>query len=197
MTLPVGIRGRLVALALLLIPLILLVRFVAWPVAESILSTTDANEQARGEITRYRRLLDQAPALQTAITDLARNNPLSQYLLGGSNKTLAAAGLQKLLQDAATRHGVAILSLRVKNPTLRGPFEQITVEARLRADNNELRDFLYSIETATPYLFVEDLSINVRRTRRRNVNQSELDARLNVYGLRAAEAARVAGVGND
>ena len=196
MTLPVGIRGRLVALTLVLIPMVLLVRFAIWPVAESLVSKTEDLAITRSEITRYQRLLNQAPSLQAAVSEMEGTNPLSPYLLSGTNKALAAAGLQKHLQDAANQHGVTILSLRVKNPVVDGPFERISVEARLRSDNKELRDLLYFIETTRPYLFVEHLSVNVRRTRRRDVTQTGLDARVILYGLRAPGPRSAIGVIN-
>ena len=194
MTLPVGLRGRLVALALLLIPVILVMKFVFWPLLESYLSTADNLEITRDEITRYQRLLNQAPALQAAVTRVERTRPLAPYLLTGTNRALAAAGLQRNLQDAAKTHQVTILSLRVQNPVDDGPLERILVEARMRAGTRELRDFLYFIETTTPYLFVEDLSINVRQTRRRSrVSSGELEVRVTLYGLRAPDTPETLG----
>lgn len=196
MTLPTGMRGRLVALGLLLIPLILLAHYVLTPLVASLVSRGDDLATTREEIVRYQRLISQMPALRDAVERLERTRPLAAYLLQGGNRALAAAGLQRNLQQAAQEHGVTILSLRVKNPILRGPFEQISVEARLRSNNDQLRDLLYYIETTTPYLFVEDLSLNVRRTRRRDVSQTGLDARLILYGLHAADSRATAGAGN-
>ena len=184
MTLPTGIRGRLLALSLLLIPLILVAKFVLWPWLQSYASTEDDLDSTREEIVHYQRLLSEQPALQAAVARLERTRPLSPYLLAGTNRALAAAGLQKQLQDAATKHGVTILSLRVQNPASVGPLERISVEARLRAGIPELRDLLYWIETARPYLFVEDISINARRAGRRTTTPGGLEVSLTLYGLR-------------
>jgi len=185
MTLPVGVRGHLVALALLLIPAILLSNFIVWPLLKSYFSAADDLEATRDEISRYQRLLHQAPALRAAVAEVERTRPLAPYLLTGTNRALAAAGLQRHLQDAAKKNGVTILSLRVQNPVDDGPLERISVEARLRTGTDELRKLLYFIETTTPYLFVEELSINARQTRRRSVAVSGLDVRMTLYGLRA------------
>lgn len=194
MTLPEGIRGRLVALGLLLVPVILLMKFAFWPLLESYTSAADELEITREEITRYQRLLNQAPALQAAVSRIERTRPLAPYLLSGTNRALAAAGVQRNLQDAAKTHNVTILSLRVQNPVDDGPLERILVEARLRADTKELRDFLYFVETTTPYLFVEELSIDVRPTRRRRaVANNPLEVRVTLYGLRAPDAPETLG----
>ncbi len=187
MTLPQGVRGRLVALALLLIPLILLVRFAIWPLAASYASSGSTLDATREEIARYQRLLSELPALESAVATLEQTRPLAPYLLSGMNRALAAADLQRRLQTAAEKYGVTILSLRVRTPVADGPLERISVEARLRADVRELRDLLYFIETARPYLFVEDLGINVRQTRRLRNAPPGLEVSLTLYGLRAAD----------
>lgn len=193
MNLPQGIRGRLVALALVLIPAILLMRFVLWPLAESYASSGSELEATRAQIARYQGLLNELPALEEAVAQLERSNPLAPYLLAGANRALAAADLQGRLQEAAQKHGASILSLRVKTPVGEGALERIAVEARLRADVGELRDLLYFIETATPYLFVEDLSINMRQSRRARSAPLGLEISLTVFGLRAPDAADTAG----
>ena len=191
MNLPQGLRGRLVALGLLLIPLILLGQFVVWPIITTLASSGSTLEATRDEISRYQLLLNELPALEAAVNELERNHPLGSYLLSGNNRALAAAGLQRGLQEAAEKHGVTILSLRVRSPVAEAPLERIAVEARLRADTGPLRDLLYYIETTTPYMFVENLSINVRRSRRarRGSAPTGLEINLTVYGLRAADPA--------
>jgi general secretion pathway protein M len=193
MTLPQGPRGRLVALALVLIPVILIARYAAWPLAASLASSGDALEATREEISRYQRLLNELPVLEAAVARLEEERPLAPYLLSGTNRALAAADLQRRLQQAGEKHGVTILSLRVKTAVADGPLERISVEARLRAGIRELRDLLYFVETSTPYLFVEDLGINVRQSRRTRSTTSVLEINLSLYGLRAPDGPEAAG----
>ena len=188
MTLPLGLRGRFVALAILLIPLILITRYLVWPIADYYLSAADALEETRKDIARYQGLLDQAPALRSAVAELDRTAPLAPFLLSGSNRALAAAGLQRHLQEAAEKHDGSVLSLRVQNPVDDGPLERISVDARLRASIGDLRDLLYAFETTSPYLFVEDLNITVRQSRRRKTaDTGQLEVRLSLYGLWTAQ----------
>ncbi len=192
MNLPQGPRGRLVALGLVLIPAILLVRFVLLPLAEAYASSGSELEATRERIVHYQRLLSERPALEAAVEQLERSRPLAPYLLAGANRALAAADLQRRLQEAVQQHDVTILSLRVKNPVDDGPLERISVEARLRADVRQLRDLLYAVETGKPYLFVEDLSINVRQARRLRRTPLGLEISLTLYGLRTPDTAGAA-----
>jgi len=192
-TLPQGPRGRLVALALVLIPVILLARFVVWPMVGLYASSGNTLDATREKIARYQRLLNELPAIEAAVAELDRKNPLAPYLLTGMNRALAAADLQRRLQEAAEKHGVTILSLRVRPPAAEASLERIAVEARLRGDIRPLRDLLYTIETTTPYMFVDNLSINVRRSRRARSAPTGLEINLTLYGLRPADQTEVSG----
>lgn len=196
MTLPTGIRGQLVALGMLLILLFLLARFLVWPVVDSYVEATETLEDTRSEVARYQRLLGQAPVLRDAIDQFEQTRPLAPYLLPGASRSLAAAGLQRHLQDAAEAHEVTVLSLRVQKAAEDGPLERIGVDARLRSGTLQLRDLLRFFETSRPYLFVEDLSINVRQSRPRTAPVGRLEVRLTLYGLRATEPAGLRGAGN-
>jgi len=193
MTLPIGIRGRMLALALALIPAILVFNYGLWPLAESYVSESDNLVSTRDEIVHYQRLLNELPALQAAVARLERTQPLSPYLLAGTNRALAAAGLQKQLQDAATKFGATILSLRVQTPVSAGPLERVSVEARLRAGTEEMRDLLHFIEANQPYLFIENLSVNVRHPGRRSTAPGGLEASLTLYGLRQPDGQTLTG----
>lgn len=194
--LPDGIRGRLTALAILLTPLLLFANYVLVPLIGVYSTGSDDIEAMQDDITRYRRLIGQLPDLSAANEDLQKAQPLKPYLIGGTNQALAAANLQRLLQDAATAKGVRVLSLRVQNPHALGPLERVSVEARLQSDTPALRNLLHTLETSKPYLFVDDLRINVRTSRRRNAIQDMLDVQLTLYGLREPGSERGIGVSN-
>jgi general secretion pathway protein M len=196
MTLPTGIRGRLVALALLCIPAILIVNYLLLPLATSYASNSAELDEMRADISRYQRLIKHRPTLQDAVARLDQAKPLKDFLLAGRNQALAAAKLQRLLQSGAERSNTTILSLRVKNSVIEGDLVRIPVEARLRADTKALRDLLYFVETNKPYIFVDQLGINARQTRRRAVSNAKLDVRLNLYGLYAPSIEAGTGVGN-
>lgn len=190
MNLPTGVRGRLVAVGLLLIPLILLYEYGLKP----LVGIYDAS---RGDITamqesivRYRRAIAELPALEARAAELGRTQPLAPFLLEGDNTALAAADLQRELQQAAKQHAVQILSLRVRPATDEGPLQRISVEARLRTGTATLRDLLFTLETTQPALFVDTLSVNARAQRRRNVQTDDvLDVRLVLSAMRAATSA--------
>lgn len=196
MTLPTGARGRLVAAALLLIVLLVLGKFVVGPIIDNYFALGDDIAEIQDDIRRYRNTLAELPALNAAVQRLEQEDPLSPLLLTGANPALAAAAVQRRLQDVAEQQGIRIVSVHIQNPSDEGPLERITVQARLQANDRGLRDALYAVEQGTPYLFVDAISIN-KNTRRRNASAEDLDVRLTLSGLRTKDSQRSTGEGND
>ena len=188
MILPTGIRGRIVAVSLLLIPLTLVFNFTVKPIYKAYAATGEDIAAAQGDIGRYRRIIAELPALKAAVAQFEQEQPLAPFLLSGSNPALAAAGMQRRLQEIAGKHGVRIVSVRVQPPVPDGPLERISVQARLSSDTAGLRGILYELEANRPYVFVDDLTITAR-PRRRNVSDDVLEVRISLSGLRKPDAA--------
>jgi general secretion pathway protein M len=188
MTLPSGVRGQLVAVAILIIMVLLAYRLAVVPLVDRYQSRQAEITDMRTAIDRYQRLIAQAPALEAFDAQYRRQQPLAPLLLPGGNPALAGAALQQRLQDIAAGVDVRILSQRIRPPATDGEFERIGVEARLQSDVTGLRDLLLAIEQNTPFLFVDSLSIRSRAQRSRRgvtARQDIIDTRLVIAGLRA------------
>ncbi|MFM1891743.1 MAG: hypothetical protein RLZ44_820, partial [Pseudomonadota bacterium] len=61
---PTGSAGRLLALALLLLPLALLARFLIAPAWQAYAAQAERIAEARAQLQRYQRLAAQLPALR-------------------------------------------------------------------------------------------------------------------------------------
>lgn len=192
MNLPTGRRGRLLALALLLLPLALVVRVAVLPAWQAYADQGERIASARDQLQRYQRLAAQLPALRDQHTQLHELQVLTPYLIQAPNSALAAASVQQRLQEIAQVHAGRILSTRVLQGTPDGPFERVVVNARLQIPLEGLQAMLYELETSQPYLFLEDISVMSRTIRRSRsittATSSQLETRLTVYGLRRAAA---------
>ncbi len=193
MNLPVGIRGRLVAVGLLLIPIILLIEFIITPLIQRYVTLSGDIVELEQEIVRYRTLLAELPALRAAVQQLDASRPLAPYLLEGDNQALAAASLQRRLQQLASKLGIRVISLRVQPPSRDGPLERIAVEARLQSSLDALHDLLLDIETGMPITYVDNVSISVRAARGRVDASSYLDVGFTTYGFRGPAATVLTG----
>ncbi len=186
MTLPVGMRGRLTALALLFIVLVLLTRLAVQPMAAAYANVGEDVATGQDALQRYQRIIAELPALKAAASRTARNRPLAPFLLAGSNASLAVANLQQRLQDSAERHNASIVTVRVLDPVTEGPLERVVLQAQLKAGTQALRDLLFELESGRPYLFVESLTVHpIRRSRQQNAGG--LDIRLTLAGMRVPD----------
>lgn len=191
MNLPTGAVGRLLALALLLLPLALLARFIVIPAWQAYQAQGEQIGNASAQLQDYQRLAGQLPALREQLARLREEQLLTPYLIEAPNSALAAASVQQRLQSLADAHGGRVLSTRVMRGSPDGPFERVAVSARLQVSLEGLQSMLYELETGEPYLFVEDLSVmsrTIRRGRQAASSGAEpLETRLILYGLRRAE----------
>jgi len=199
MNLPTGSQGRLLALALLFIPLILLFRFGIMPIWDAYQSGGSRIAQAREQLDRYQRLGSQVDAWREYERRLRDTGQLAPYLIDAPNAALAAASVQQRLKDVASAHDGRILSTRViKSSDQDGPFERITVGARLQLTLEGLQSLVHELETGQPYLFFDNVSVMsrpARRGRRRAAKAPSnlLETRLTLFGLRRSKVQEVAG----
>ncbi|MET0049127.1 MAG: type II secretion system protein GspM [Sedimenticola sp.] len=187
MNLPNGARGRAVALGILLIPLILLFQYALVPAWQGYQAIGEETAEIHAQLLRYKRLVRDLPELEKQTAALKRSRILAPYFLQGQNTALAAASLQHRLREQVKAQEGRVLSARVLKPETDGPFEIISLNARLQLKLEGLQHLLHAIETQQPYQFVDKLSITAPLNRRRDTNEQILDIRLTVHGLRLIE----------
>lgn len=199
MKLPTGFAGRMLAIGLLLLPVFALVKFAVAPALRTYQSQGERLERARSQLDRVRRLSAQLPAMRAQVARLRDQDQLAPYVVDAANDALAAVQLQDRLKAIAQAHDGRVLSTRVLSPTADGAFERVIIDARLELPLEGLQDMLHEMETRTPYLFIDELSVMARPQRRgaAGVATSDtLDTRVTFYGLRRrAEPAAPAGTG--
>lgn len=185
MNFPTGLRGKLVALAILLIVITLMVEFAIRPAARMYQQLDDEILDMRRDILRMQQLMSRTPLLKKAAAKLKNKDPLARVTLSGNNTALAAAELQQLIQDTAAKYDAHIITLRVRPTTVAEEnFERVMVEARLQSGITGLRNLLFALETNEPYLFIRQLAIRARPAAPRGKATALLDVTLEVYGMR-------------
>lgn len=186
MNLPDGRRGRLVAIGLLLIIAILAGEYGLRPLWQRYTQLADDTEDASAQLARLQRLAADLPALRAHAERLEQARPLAPYLLQAANPALAAAELQRRLQDLVKTHGGRMLSSRVQQPEDDGPLQNVSINARINIALEGLQALLYELETTPPFTYVDSLNITTRArpAGRRTPEIDELDVRLDLHGLR-------------
>lgn len=89
-----------------------------------------------------------------------------RVLAQGSTPGIASANLQQLLQGLATRHRGQIRSFQVQPARIENKLRSISIILVAHFDIRGLRDFVHTLETGEPFLFVDKMS--VQRLRKPN-----------------------------
>jgi len=108
-------------------------------------------------------------------------------LVGGETSGLAGAELQRVLTELARRSGLSLRSAHVAPPKRESDLAAIGVEVSLQGQTEGLRAFIHALETGTPVLFIEALSIKSAPSYQPVPQPISLDVTLRVRGYGAGK----------
>ena len=178
-------RERLLALALLAGFITLLCLGLGISLVSAFSEQSARLEYAAKRLAAYEVRRDQIPLLEKHLAGIKTQDASSSGLLTDRTAPLAAASIQSRLRPLLNRHGAEIRSIQNLPVIEEDGFEKTAVQYVFSLPESGLRDVLYAVETATPYLFLDEVSI------RRPENVSEisgvlppLDIRWTVTGYR-------------
>ena len=131
------------------------------PLLDSI--ERDGSSIARSEQTLldYDRMKAELPALEQRLSRIQANSAGTTGFLDGPNPAMIAAKLQGDVQQIASAADVALRSSQTLPPAKEAGFRRIGLQLELGATPAGLQRLLHRIETATPALFVQKLSIRL------------------------------------
>lgn len=151
------------------------------------------------EIAEKRTLLPELRAkvahendLKKEHSDLASLGQEKSLLLEGDKTGVAGANLQSLLNSIVTANGGSSSSIQILPPKEDGDLVQISVSVSLSVGIDGLRDIVHSLETGTPLIFIDDLTVKTIRQDFKPVDPhflGPLDVTLQVSGFAAQAGA--------
>jgi type II secretion system (T2SS) protein M len=181
-TLPRPLR-QLAAVALLVLVVGALVVTTVLPLTARVAELRDAIEAERVILGRLAAVA--ARADETAEHErIGRAALESGAWLKGDSEALTAAGLQTTLAQLATANRVRFASTRALPPRERDGMQLIGVSVQFKAEVDQVRGFLFRIESHKPFLFVEGLQVRPVSPFSQSAQElnSILDVRLDVFG---------------
>ena len=182
LALPAGRNGRMLALGLLLVTLAIIWAGLIWPAARFYEQRSVRLSQRQLLLTHMIALADALPRLRQSAANAAAHAERSSFLAGKTD-AVAAANLENLVQDLASKAGIAVSRTESLPPTMLGRYRKIGVRFDLKASEPALTTFLVAIEQAPSPLIIDD-------TRLRGAplpitdTPDIVDCSLSVYALR-------------
>jgi len=185
--LPNGVAGRVFALALLAAGLFLLWLAAVAPLLGWHAQRNEVLERKQALLSRMEALAASLPEWRRAREDAATQGPAKPSLLEGASDAVAAAALQGLVQDLASRTGAAVRSMEILAAEARGPYRRIAVRVNAEGQWPVMLELLRTITEASPRMLVDGLQLRGPDARSRT-DEPPLAASFTVLGFRAASA---------
>ena len=115
----------------------------------------------------------------------------SLLLLEGETTGIAGANLQKIISGLVLANGGTASSMQILPPKEDGNLERIPMSLQISVNIDGLRDILHSLETGTPLIFIDDITISKPDTFRAGDPHTlePLDVNLQVSGYASKNGA--------
>lgn len=153
---PVQSRVLAVALLLFLLSLLAVMVYVPWQRAHRHYDT--AIEDQLDRTSRYLRIAAQRKNIETNIA-LIQKKDASRYYLKASAPALAAAEVQQMAQTIIEANALKVESTQIGTHKDDGSRRKVAVNFQLRGPLPAVQKALYELETALPYLYVDNLVV--------------------------------------
>jgi general secretion pathway protein M len=178
-TLPKTAR-RLLAIGLAAVSLGLAAAIALVPIAR-----TDA---MRNEAAAIRDLVSRAERLRREAGANAVS-PRRDLLVPGATDGIAGAELQRVVSELARASALNLRSTQIAPPKREADLTAVSVDASMQGNINGVRALLHALETGSPLLFVEGLSLRTVTERQAPHQPVSLDISLKVRGYAASTRA--------
>lgn len=155
-------------------------------VAALLESESADTHEALGEMAVYHAEAEARPAAETAYKQALARAGSAPGLFHANNASLAEAQLESQFKTIATASGADVKSAQILAAAKASGFEVIAVQFDMTVPASRLRDLAYAVETHSPYLFVDDVTLSAPNWQVSDAKASDpsLELRWTVRGYR-------------
>jgi general secretion pathway protein M len=157
-------QSQVAALILLLTVIALLVSAVAIPTVMLHRRYDEATESATDNLIRFRRFAEQEPAIKEEIEKITALNA-KKFFIKTSNPSLAASDIQDAVKQLIEARRGKLLSVQILPAKDEGKYRKVSLTVNANVTPLALQQILLGIESRTPFLFIDNLSIRAGQGR--------------------------------
>ncbi len=182
--------SRSLAVAILVAALAALWVFLVAPVTEKFEGYGRSISHSRELLVRHLQIAAQRARLERELEELRRAQSSTGRFLEGGGIELVAAEAQNKVKNLIDANGATLKSTQILPAQEKDNFRKLTIRVTMSADTEALQKIFHALETANPYLFLDNIDIRARRRRARrgrSVRQGELQIRFDLYGYMRIE----------
>jgi general secretion pathway protein M len=153
-------QSKAAALAILVMVALLAVALVSVPLWLLNRRYDTAVEDAANRLERYSRVVGMRDGLLKRGVEV-RALELNRHFLKSATPALAAAELQEKVTSVLGESGVKLNSIQILPHKDDDLHRQVSVALQLSAPLSAVKGMLYGLESARPYLFIDNFSVRV------------------------------------
>lgn len=151
-------QSKAAALGLLVLSIALVISAIALPLWLLNQHYGEAVEDAATRLARYFRVVGMRDGLQKKTAEVI-GLEANRHFLKSASPALAAAELQEQATTILDHNGGKLNSIQILPHKDEGAYRQVSVNLQLTAPLSSVKAMLYALESARPYLFIDNFSI--------------------------------------
>lgn len=151
-------QSKAAAFLILLLVVVLAVAAMALPLWLLNQRYDLAVEDAVTKLERYSRIVGMRDGLQKRAAEV-KALEVNRHFLKSASPPLAAAELQEQAKNILDANGGKLNSMGILPHKDEGAYRQVSVTLQLTAPLSAVKAMLYALESAHPYLFIDNLSV--------------------------------------
>ena len=172
---------RWLAVGLLIAVVLIISMVVIVPLASKGMELHDTKNNLVFRLQQYERILATKDTVIAGIAKIKQEHEKQGYFNSQKTDALASAEMQEFIKKAIVDAGGQLSSTQALPVSNKDKFSRITVRVRMTGNSEVLRAVLYKIETATPFIIIDQIDIRpMRGKRNRTTRQIDPSNELNV-----------------
>lgn len=176
--------SRTLALGILAALLLLAFFGVVSPLLGAYRQASNAAEQYSAALEHTRRSGSDLAGLRAELERLKAHQASAVGFMRSSNPSLAAAELQNRIKSSVEAARGELRSTQILPMRDEGTFRRISIRGQIAVNTAALQRVFYDLESATPFLFLDNVEIRARPARRSTGPEDDpvLEVRFDLYG---------------
>ncbi len=167
-----GWQSRALALLILVMLLVGLMASVVIPAWSVNTHYKERMVQMESRLEILKRSASIGASLKTEFDQLKRLLATDVHYLKSNSDALGAAELQRSVKQVAAPKGAEIISTQILPPKQEQGAIRVTLRVRMKGSLETLVSVFHALETGSPYLFLDNVSIRGRAISRRRVTKA-------------------------
>ena len=172
---------RWLAVGLLIAVVFIIAMVIIVPLVSKGMELNETKNNLVFRLQQYERILATKDSVIAGMAKIKEQHEQQGYFNSQKTDALASAEMQEFIKKAIVDAGGQLSSTQALPVSNKDKFSRITVRVRMTGNSEVLRAVLYKIETAKPFIIIDQIDIRpMRGKRNRTTRQIEPSNELNV-----------------